>query len=128
MHIAIARFPAVPAELDKDFRDWFAWSNDQLSEIAGLKARRLLCAPDGSYTVLVEHESTSSFAAMHTAEAVSMIHKGLGKILNDGPQTTSYEVLGGLETSGGCCGDGPGAGTHERPALAQVSGGCCQKA
>ena len=30
MHIAIARFPPVPAEHDNDFRDWFAWSNDQL--------------------------------------------------------------------------------------------------
>lgn len=56
MHIATARFPTVPAELDKDFRDWFAWSNDQLRGTAGLKARRLVCAPDGSYTVLVEHE------------------------------------------------------------------------
>ena len=30
MHIAIAQFPPVPAEHDNDFRDWFAWSNDQL--------------------------------------------------------------------------------------------------
>ncbi|MHB8184592.1 MAG: hypothetical protein ACYDDU_00645 [Dermatophilaceae bacterium] len=60
-------FPTVPAELDKDFRDWFAWSNDQLREFAwsndqlretaGLKGRRLLRAPDGSYTALVEHET-----------------------------------------------------------------------
>lgn len=128
MHIAIARFPAVPAERDKDFRDWFAWSNGQLREIAGLKGRRLLCAPDGSYTVLVEHESATSFAAMHTAQAVSMIHQGLGKILNDGPQTTTYEVVVDFETSGGCCGDGPGADSHEGLAMAGVSGGCCQKA
>ena len=49
MHIAIARFPAVPAERDKDFRDWFAWSNDQLRGMIGLRGRRLLRATDGSY-------------------------------------------------------------------------------
>ena len=128
MHIAIARFPTVPAERDKDFRDWFAWSNDQLRETAGLKARRLLRAPDGSYTALVEHESASTFAAMHATEAVSMIHQGLGQILNDGPQATKYEVVVDFSTSGSCCGDGPGAGSHERTLEARVSGGCCQKA
>ena len=127
MHIAIARFPTVPAERDKDFRDWFAWSNDQLRETAGLKARRLLCAADGSYTVLVEHESASTFAAMHTAEAVSMIHQGLGQILNDGPVATKYEVVVDFAAAGSCCGDGHGGGSHESAPRAQVSGGCCQK-
>jgi len=83
VHIAIARFPAVPAERDKDFRDWFAWSNDQLRTTVGLKGRRLLRAPDGSYTALVEHDSAKSFAAMREGEAISMIQHGLGRILSD---------------------------------------------
>ncbi len=42
MHISIVRFPTLTAELDKDYRDWFASSNDQLRGTAGLKGRRLL--------------------------------------------------------------------------------------
>ena len=60
MLIAIARFPAVPAERDKDFREWFASSNEQLRETAGLKGRRRQRAPDGSYSTLMEHESASN--------------------------------------------------------------------
>ena len=101
MHIAIARFPAVPAERDKDFRDWFAWSNDQLRGMVGLRGRRLLRAPDGSYTALVEHDSAGAFAAMLKAEAVSMIDRGLGPILNDRRQAMSYDVLVDFPTAEG---------------------------
>jgi len=103
MHIAIARFPAVPTERDKDFRDWFAWSNDQLRGMVGLRGRRLLRAADGSYIALVEHDSASAFAAMHKAEAVSMIHRGLGRILNDRRQAMRYDVLVDFPTAEACC-------------------------
>ena len=106
MHIAIARFPAVPAERDKDFREWFAWSNDQLRTMVGLRGRRLLRSPDGSYTALVEHDSASSFAAMRKAEAISMIHHGLGRILSDSRQAMRYDVLVDFPTAETCCCDG----------------------
>lgn len=105
MHIAIARFPAVSAERDKDFREWFAWSNDQLRAMVGLRGRRLLRAPDGSYTALVEHDSAGSFAAMRKAEAISMIHRGLGGILSDSRQAMRYDVLVDSPTAEtSCCG------------------------
>jgi hypothetical protein len=113
MHIAIARFSAVPAERDQDFRDWFARSNNHLRETAGLKSRRLLRAPDGSYIALLEHESASTFAAMHTTEAVSMIHEGLGLILNDGPQALTYDVVVDFSTAETCCGGGHGTASPE---------------
>lgn len=125
MHIAIARFPAVPAERDNDFRDWFTWSNDQLRGTEGLKTRRLLRAPDGSYTALVEHESAATFAAMHKAEAVTVIQEGLRRVLADAPQATSYDVVVDSSTAKKCCG-GKGHGSHEGAAPAQGSGGCCQ--
>ena len=93
MYIAIASFAAVPAERDQDFRDWFASSNKVLRGSVGLKTRRLLRAADGSYTALSEHESAGTFAAMHTAEAVSMIRAGLGKILNDSAKATGQDVV-----------------------------------
>jgi heme-degrading monooxygenase HmoA len=127
MHIAIARFPAVPAERDKDFRDWFAWSNDQLRGMVGLRGRRLLRAPDGSYTALVEHDSAGAFAAMHKAEAVSMIHRGLGRILNDRRQAVIYDVLVDFPTAETCCCEGHGTcsceGAASEPGLGLVSGG-----
>ena len=125
MHIAIARFPAVPAERDKDFRDWFASSNDQLRDTAGLKGRHLLRAADGSYIALVEHESASTFAAMHTAEAVSMIHSGLGGILSEGRPASRYDVVVDCSTSAPGCGDRHGSDSHEGSALSYVSGRGC---
>jgi len=125
MHIAIARFPAVPAERDNDFRDWFAWSNDQLRGTEGLMARRLLRAPDGSYTALVEHEDATTFAAMHTKNSVTVIQEGLRQILTDAPQATSYDVVVDSSTAKKCCG-GHGADSHEGATPAHGSGGCCQ--
>ena len=127
MYIAIARFPAVPAERDKDFRDWFAWSNDQLRGMVGLRGRRLLRASDGSYIALVEHESAGAFAAMRQAEAVSMIDRGLGGILNDRLQAMRYDVLVDFPTAEGCCCHGHGTcsceGAAAEPGLRLVSGG-----
>ena len=126
MHIAIARFPSVPAERDQDFRDWFAWSNDQLRGMAGLRGRRLMRASDGSYTALVEHESADTFAAMHTAGPVSKIHEQLGEILDDTAEATKYDVVVDYPASGGCCGGRPGASSHEDAPQTPVSGGCCR--
>jgi hypothetical protein len=125
MHIAIARFPAVPPERDKDSRDWFASSNDQMRETAGLKGRHLLRAADGSYIALVENESASTFAAMHTAEAVSMIHSGLGGILSEGQPATRYEVVVDCSTAAPGCGGVMDPDSHQGSALSHVSGRCC---
>jgi hypothetical protein len=105
VHIAITRFPAVPAERDKDFRDWFARSNEQLRAVVGLRGRRLMRGPDGSYTSMVEHDSAGSFAEMHMAEAISMINYGLGGILSDSRQATSDDVLVDFPTPETCSGD-----------------------
>jgi len=134
MFVAIALFPEVPTEREEDFQEWFAWSNDQLRHVDGLKGRRLLRAPDGTYTALVEHKSAETFAAMHTTEVASQVHLRLGEILNDGPRATKYEVIVDLSTSGSCCGGRGGHhgghGGHRRAAAAdsaepQVAGGCC---
>lgn len=125
MHTSIVRFPTVTDELDKDFRDWFASSNDQLRGTAGLKGRRLLRAQDGSYTAVMEHESASTFAAVHAAEAVSMVQSGLGQILSDCPQAMTYEDEVAFAASGGCCTVGQGTDSHDGAAQTHVSVGCC---
>ena len=125
MHISIVRFPTVTDELDKDFRDWFASSNDQLRGSAGLKGRRLLRAPDGSYTAVMEHESASTFAAVRAAEAVSMVRSGLGQILSECPQTMTYEGVVDFAVSGGCRAVGQGTDSHDSAAQTHVPVGCC---
>lgn len=128
MFVAIARFPEVPSQREKEFQAWFAWSNDQLREIDGLVGRRLLQAADGTYTALVEHQSAETFAAMHTTDAASQVHARLGEILMGEPAAMTYEVVVDLAKSGSCCGGGghdQGAGITTE---LQVAGGCCHGA
>jgi len=136
MFVAIARFPDVPTAREAEFRAWFAWSNDQLREIDGLKGRRLLQAADGSFTALVEHQSADTFAAMHASKVAAHVHAQLGELLLEGPGATTYEVVMDLAKSGSCCGGTSGHGDQRRNDLALVgaspdakaAGGCCQGA
>jgi heme-degrading monooxygenase HmoA len=134
MFVAIAQFPEVPTEREAEFRAWFAWSNDQLRDIDGLEGRRLLRAPDGSYTALVEHKSAETFAAMHTTGEASHVHALLAELLLDEPAATAYEVVTDLAKSGSCCGGADSHGGRHDLALvgvgdeAQTAGGCCRGA
>lgn len=133
MFVAIARFPEVPTEREAEFRAWFAWSNDQLRDIDGLRGRRLLRASDGSYTALVEHKSAETFAAMGATEVASRVHALLAELLLEELGATMYEVVADLAKSGSCCGGASGHGGQRRHHLGlvgvgaeeQVAGGCC---
>ena len=103
MFIALARFPDVAAQIDEEFREWFVWSNEMVTDIAGLKRRRLLRTPEGAYAALVEHDSAETFAAMHTTEAAAQIQSALRRILTKAPEATQYEVVADLQTDS-CCG------------------------
>jgi len=45
---AIARFPTVAPERNKEFRNWFVWFDDVLRESAGLRRRHLQPEPTAS--------------------------------------------------------------------------------
>lgn len=124
MFVAVVRFPAVPADRDADFREWFAWSNDQLRDAAGLAGRRLLQGGDGSYVALVEHESKDTFARMHASPAASDVQRRLHQLIDDGPQAETYDVV--EDAAAGCCGGHHGAATgHSAETVAVGGGGCC---
>jgi heme-degrading monooxygenase HmoA len=136
MFVAIARFPTIPTEREEELQAWFAWSNDQLREIDGLKGRRLLRAPDGTYMALVEHKTAETFDAMHATEAAARVHARLAEVNIDEPLATKYEVVVDFAKSEACCG---GAGGHgDQGALGrtgvgvsaglQVTGVCCRGA
>ena len=93
MVVAVVRFPPVPVEREGDFRAWFAWSNDQLDDAAGLVGRRLLQGVDQSFLALVEHESPESLAQMHTSLVATDVQGRLVELLGDKPSADLYEVL-----------------------------------
>jgi heme-degrading monooxygenase HmoA len=136
MFVAIARFPTIPTEREDELQAWFAWSNDQLREIDGLKGRRLLRDPDGTYMALVEHESAGTFDAMHATEAAARVHARLAEVIIDEPRAKKYQVVVDFAKAEACCG---GSGGHgDQGALGrtgvgiggglQVAGGCCRGA
>jgi len=104
MFVAVVNFPPVPAQRDAEFRAWFAWSNEQLRDSAGLAGRRLLRDADGAYVGLVEHESAATFAQMHASPAAGEVQQQLREILDGAPTAQVYDVVD-AEVAG-CCGGG----------------------
>src|SRR3546814_3443481 len=92
MFVAVVHFPPVPAQRDAALRAWFAWSNEQLRDSAGLAGRRLLRGADGAYVGLVEHDSAATFAQMHASPAASEVQQPLPGILEGEPHAAVSEV------------------------------------
>ena len=124
MFVAVVHFPPVPASRDAEFRAWFAWSNDQLRDSAGLAGRRLLRGADGAYVGLVEHESAATFAQMHASPAAAGVQQALHGILDAQPQADAYDVVDAAPVAG-CC---AGTSGHEAAAAGGTgdAGSCCQ--
>jgi heme-degrading monooxygenase HmoA len=124
MFVAVVRFPAIPADSDADFREWFAWSNVELRNAPGLVGRRLLHGGDRSYVGLVEHENMDTFVRMHGSPAASEVQRRLLQLTGDGPQAETYEVVEDAGTAS-CCGSHHGEAGPEPETLAVGGGGCC---
>ena len=93
MYVAVVHFPPIPAQRDSEFRAWFAWSNDQLRDSAGLVGRRLLRDGDGAYVGLIEHESAATFAQMHASPSAREVQQQLHGMLQGRPRADVYEVV-----------------------------------
>jgi len=119
MFVAVVQFPAVPAEDDEAFRDWFAWSNELLGSVEGLRDRRLLRDTFGGYAAIVEHDSAETFAAMHATPVADLVHRSLRGLLSAGPSATMFEVVDAFAVSpgGGCCGGRSGESATQEVAL-----------
>lgn len=129
MFVAVVHFPPVPAQRDAAFRAWFAWSNDQLRDSAGLAGRRLLRGADGAYVGLVEHDSAATFAQMHASPAASEVQQQLHGILEGEPHADVYEVVDAAPVAG-CCGGTRGDEATVADGAVEVGaaaeGGCCR--
>jgi heme-degrading monooxygenase HmoA len=66
MFVNIIQFPLIKEGNDREFREWFEWSNEVYSHFEGFISRRLLeSKKEGGYAGLVEHEYEETFMAMH---------------------------------------------------------------
>ena len=79
--------------VDDQFKSWFSESNKILSEFPGFISRRLLqSSADGSYTVVVEHESKESFIKMHQSPEHEKVHPIGRSFMSADPVKQAYTV------------------------------------
>jgi antibiotic biosynthesis monooxygenase (ABM) superfamily enzyme len=94
MFVNIVHFPPIKAGKDAEFREWFAWSNEEYAKHKGFIRRRLLKPRQGgNYAAIVEHESYETFMAMHTSSTRAEAYKRVEPLFDGGPTPHFYEVV-----------------------------------
>ncbi|MDH3766533.1 MAG: antibiotic biosynthesis monooxygenase [Nitrosopumilus sp.] len=77
---------------EDDFKSWFSESNKILSSFPGFVSRRFLKSPDGSYRILVEHESKETFIKMHQSPEHEQIHPKGHSFMSADPVRKTFTV------------------------------------
>ena len=77
---------------EEDFKSWFAESNKALCNFPGFVSRKFLKSSDGSYRILVEHESKETFIKMHQSPEHEKIHPAGHSFMSADPQRKTYTV------------------------------------
>ena len=78
--------------MEDDFKTWFSESNKILSSFPGFVSRRFLKSNDGSYRILVEHESKESFIKMHQSQEHEKIHPKGHSFMSADPVRKTFTV------------------------------------
>ena len=68
-------------------------TNETLSKIDGFISRRLLRSHDGSYRILVEHESQETFQAMHKNPEHDKVRAKLFEFIDPEIKKSLYTVV-----------------------------------
>ena len=77
---------------EEEFKAWFAESNRILRDFPGFISRKFLKSPDGSYRILVEHESKETFVKMHQSPEHEKIHPQGHSFMSADPVRKTYTV------------------------------------
>ena len=94
MFINIINFPPIKEGKDAEFREWFAWSNQEYAKHKGFISRKLLKPREGgNYVGLVEHESYETFMAMHTSPTQAEAGKRVMPLFDGNPTPAFLEVV-----------------------------------
>ena len=78
--------------VEDDFKSWFSESNKVLSSFPGFVSRRFLKSPDGSYRIIVEHESKKTFIKMHQSPEHEKIHPKGHSFMSSDPVRKIFTV------------------------------------
>lgn len=95
MFVNIIEFPPIKKGKDKEFREWFEWSNTVYEKFDGFTSRRLLKPTKGKkkYVAIVEHETEETFMKMHLSDERQKAWAKVEPLLNEGPTPHFYEVM-----------------------------------
>ena len=77
---------------EDDFKSWFSESNKVLSKFPGFISRKFLKSPDGSYRIVVEHESKETFIKMHQSPEHEKLHPVAHSYMSSDPVRKTYTV------------------------------------
>jgi len=77
---------------EDDFKSWFLESNKVLSSFPGFVSRRFLKSEDGSYRIIVEHESRETFIKMHQSPEHEKLHPTGHSFMISDPVKKTYTV------------------------------------
>lgn len=78
--------------VESEFKQWFSEVNQVLSKFDGFVSRRLLQSGDGSYRILVEHQSKETFVKMHNSPEHEKIAQRLPEFFAAEPQRKSFTI------------------------------------
>ena len=70
---------------EDDFKTLFSESNKVLSPFPGFVSRRFLKSPDGSYRIIVEHETQETFMTMIQSPEHQQFHPKLHSFMSTEP-------------------------------------------
>ena len=70
---------------ENDFKSLFSESNKVLSPFHGFVSRRFLKSPDGSYRIIVEHETQETFMTMIQSPEHQQFHPKLHSFMSTEP-------------------------------------------
>ncbi len=96
MFVNVVHFPPIKVGKDEEFRQWFAWSNEEFAKYEGFIGRRLLRPCEGgNYAAIVEHASYETFLAMHRSPTQVEASKRVKPLFDGDPKPEFYEVVVG---------------------------------
>jgi len=78
---------------EDDFKSWFSESNKVLSSFPGFVSRRFLKSADGSYRIIVEHESKETFIKMHQSAEHEKLHPKGHSFMSADPGRKTFTVV-----------------------------------
>jgi len=78
---------------EDDFKSWFSESNKVLSSFPGFVSRRFLKSADGSYRIIVEHESKETFIKMHQSPEHEKLHPKGHSFMSAEPVRKTFTVV-----------------------------------